>query len=100
MIDNIKKTEKPEDSPNQIMIYTRKFLLDYVCGQVELLSQLSEKEKERRHKLVKLINNLVLTKFETAQLSLFGSSQNGFEMETSDLDLCLTFEGLENLDVR
>lgn len=38
------------------------------------------------------IKNIVLSKFPNAKLSLFGSSNNGFAMKKSDLDICMTLK--------
>jgi DNA polymerase sigma len=38
------------------------------------------------------IKKIVLSKFPYAKLSLFGSSNNGFAMKKSDLDICMTLE--------
>ena len=50
------------------------------------------KEEHDRNFLFNKIKEIVLSKFPEARLSLFGSSNNGFAMKKSDLDICMTLE--------
>ena len=43
------------------------------------------------------VTNAIREKYPTAQLHLYGSSRNGFQVWPSDVDLCLTFEGTDSV---
>ena len=56
-------------------------------------NQQSKKEEKERNDLLKKIREIVCKRFAEAKLSLFGSSNNGFGMKKSDLDICMTLDG-------
>ena len=49
-------------------------------------------EENERNLLLERIREIVCKRFPEAKLSLFGSSNNGFAMKKSDLDICLTLD--------
>lgn len=49
-------------------------------------------EEKIRGQLLERIRKIVWKKFPGAKLSLFGSSNNGFAMKKSDLDICMTLD--------
>ncbi len=53
-------------------------------------------EQQDRDKLFKQIKKIIERKYPEANLSLFGSSNNGFAMKNSDLDICMTLDGQIN----
>ena len=57
-------------------------------------NQQSKKEEKERNDLLKKIRDIVCKRFAEAKLSLFGSSNNGFGMKKSDLDICMTLDGI------
>ncbi|KAJ8305343.1 hypothetical protein KUTeg_015888, partial [Tegillarca granosa] len=58
-------------------------------------SEAEYKERERtRYELEGFVQEL----YPDARLDLFGSSYNGFGFKQSDMDLCLTFNGIENTE--
>jgi DNA polymerase sigma len=42
--------------------------------------------------LFEKIKRIICQKYKDAELSLFGSSNNGFAMKKSDLDICMTLK--------
>lgn len=59
----------------------------------------TEVEETSRNILFKQIKSIVTHKFPDAKLSLFGSSNNGFAMKKSDLDICMTLKDCADEDV-
>ena len=55
-------------------------------------NQQSKKEENDRNSLLERIKEIVRKRFPEAKLSLFGSSNSGFAMKKSDLDICLTLD--------
>lgn len=55
-------------------------------------NQQTKKEESERNLLFEKIKSIVAKKFSDANLSLFGSSNNGFGMKKSDLDICMTLD--------
>ncbi|KAM3937770.1 terminal uridylyltransferase 7 isoform 2-T2 [Leptodactylus fuscus] len=79
---------------------TAKFrqLLDQVCIQCyEDFRPTSLEDKAREH-IRHDLEDFIRRDFKGARLSLFGSSKNGFGFKQSDLDICMTFEGLETAE--
>ncbi|XP_073402092.1 terminal uridylyltransferase 7 isoform X2 [Dendrobates tinctorius] len=79
---------------------TAKFrqLLDQVCIQCyEDFCPTSLEDKAREHIRYDL-EDFIKREFKGARLNLFGSSKNGFGFKQSDLDICMTFEGLETAE--
>lgn len=53
-------------------------------------------ERTREHEAIaEYLQNVIRAHFETALITLFGSSVNGFGSDNCDVDLCMTFEGNE-----
>ncbi|XP_075684890.1 terminal uridylyltransferase 7 [Rhinoderma darwinii] len=79
---------------------TAKFrhLLDQVCIQCyEDFRPTSLEDKAREH-IRHDLEDFIKREFKGARLNLFGSSKNGFGFKQSDLDICMTFEGLETAE--
>ncbi|XP_066460192.1 terminal uridylyltransferase 7 [Eleutherodactylus coqui] len=79
---------------------TAKFrqLLDQVCIQCyEDFRPTALEDKAREH-IRHDLEDFIRRDFKGARLSLFGSSKNGFGFKQSDLDICMTFEGLETAE--
>ncbi|XP_072006955.1 terminal uridylyltransferase 7 isoform X2 [Engystomops pustulosus] len=79
---------------------TAKFcqLLDQVCIQCyEDFCPTSLEDKAREH-IRHDLEDFIRCEFKGARLSLFGSSKNGFGFKQSDLDICMTFDGLETAE--
>ena len=55
-------------------------------------SQQNKEEERIRNDLLEALYNIIKEKYEHVQLELFGSSNNGFGMKKSDLDICLTLK--------
>jgi len=66
-------------------------LLDSVCDAISKDWEPQEPELRDRDFIVSDLNRYIQKIFPTAQLSLFGSSSNGFAFRQSDLDISLTF---------
>ncbi|MEE6459584.1 hypothetical protein FKM82_000660 [Ascaphus truei] len=71
---------------------TSKFrtILDEVCIQCY--------EDQAREHIRQNLEDLIRLEFQGARLSLFGSSKNGFGFKQSDLDICMTIDGLETAE--
>lgn len=52
----------------------------------------TKEEEKIRSELLDEIKRIVWQKYPSAKLSLFGSSNNGFAMKKSDLDICMTVD--------
>ncbi|KAM9330719.1 terminal uridylyltransferase 7 [Gastrophryne carolinensis] len=79
---------------------TSKFrhMLDQVCIQsYEDFCPSSLEDKAREH-IRQDLEDFIRRDFQGARLNLFGSSKNGFGFIQSDLDICLTFDGLETAE--
>ncbi|KAM4053082.1 terminal uridylyltransferase 7 isoform 1-T1 [Anomaloglossus baeobatrachus] len=79
---------------------TAKFrqLLDQVCIQCyDDFCPTSLEDKAREH-IRHDLEDFIRREFKGAKLNLFGSSKNGFGFKQSDLDICMTFEGLESAE--
>ena len=80
------------------------FFLIFICFFFNFFkedNQQTKKEESDRIILFNKIKSIVYKKFPEASLSLFGSSNNGFSMKKSDLDICMTLDSnLGNDDVR
>ncbi|XP_069618070.1 terminal uridylyltransferase 7 isoform X2 [Ranitomeya imitator] len=73
-------------------------LLDQVCIQCyEDFCPTSLEDQAREHIRYDL-EDFIKREFKGARLNLFGSSKNGFGFKQSDLDICMTFEGLETAE--
>ncbi|XP_053558405.1 terminal uridylyltransferase 7 [Bombina bombina] len=73
-------------------------LLDQVCLQCfEDFSPTVLEDKAREH-IRQNLEHFIRQDFKGARLSLFGSSKNGFGFKQSDLDICMTFDGIETAE--
>jgi terminal uridylyltransferase len=52
----------------------------------------TKEEELFRNNLLNEIKSIVSVKYPKAKLCLFGSSNNGFAMKKSDLDICMTLD--------
>ncbi|XP_018425750.1 PREDICTED: terminal uridylyltransferase 7 [Nanorana parkeri] len=79
---------------------TSKFcqILDQVCMQCYTDFSPSALEGKAREHIRQDLEDFVRRDFPGARLNLFGSSKNGFGFIESDLDICLTFDGLETAE--
>ncbi|CAH8458616.1 unnamed protein product [Schistosoma turkestanicum] len=64
--------------------------LNYCLNSLEEYHETDNKVNARQE-LVKKIHQCFLSRFPTVQLELFGSCANGFDLQTSDLDVCVFF---------
>jgi DNA polymerase sigma len=69
-----------------------KQVLDGVCTTIMDDNMQTKEEETSRNNLLNVIKSIVWTKYPKAKLSLFGSSNNGFAMKKSDLDICMTLD--------
>ena len=69
-----------------------RILLNGVCLHIMDENSQTREEEAIRDKLLKEIRSIVAQKYSNAKLSLFGSSNNGFAMKKSDLDICMTLD--------
>ena len=76
----------------------RSFILDMVCAQVESLNEISEEEQKNRDNVCDQIERIIQAEYKyiDGEIELFGSSENGFAMKNSDLDICVTFGAWKN----
>ncbi|XP_018114592.1 terminal uridylyltransferase 7 isoform X2 [Xenopus laevis] len=79
---------------------TSKFrkILDNVCIQCyDDFSPTPLEDKAREH-IRQDLEDFIRRDFSGVRLTLFGSSKNGFGFKQSDLDICMTFDGLETAE--
>ncbi|XP_004461583.1 terminal uridylyltransferase 7 isoform X3 [Dasypus novemcinctus] len=79
---------------------TPKFLniLDQVCIQCYKDFSPTVLEDQAREHIRQHLENFIKQEFPGTKLSLFGSSKNGFGFKQSDLDVCMTINGLETAE--
>ncbi|XP_063311049.1 terminal uridylyltransferase 7 isoform X2 [Pelobates fuscus] len=73
-------------------------LLDHVCIKCYDDFSPSALEDTARERIRLDLEELIKREFQGARLSLFGSSKNGFGFKQSDLDICMTIDGIENAE--
>ncbi|XP_068093297.1 terminal uridylyltransferase 7 [Hyperolius riggenbachi] len=73
-------------------------ILDQVCVQCYVDFCPSSLEDRAREHIRQDLEDFIRREFTGARLNLFGSSKNGFGFIQSDLDICLTFDGLETAE--
>lgn len=73
-------------------------ILDEVCMQCYKDFSPSPLEGKAREHIRQDLEDFIRREFQGARLNLFGSSKNGFGFIESDLDICLTFDGLETAE--
>ncbi len=77
-----------------------KQVLNGICVYIMEDNSQTKEEELIRNNLLKEIKDIVSVRYPKAKLSLFGSSNNGFAMKKSDLDICMTLdEDPNNKDV-
>jgi terminal uridylyltransferase len=69
-----------------------KQILSGVCLGVTADNSQTPEEETTRNSLLDDIRKIVWERYPKAKLSLFGSSNNGFAMKKSDLDICMTLD--------
>ncbi|KAL4826209.1 hypothetical protein H8958_020998 [Nasalis larvatus] len=79
---------------------TPKFLniLDQVCIQCYKDFSPTIIEEQAREHIRQNLESFIRQDFPGTKLSLFGSSKNGFGFKQSDLDVCMTINGLETAE--
>ncbi|XP_006900927.1 PREDICTED: terminal uridylyltransferase 7-like isoform X1 [Elephantulus edwardii] len=79
---------------------TPKFLniLDQVCIQCYKDFSPTTLEDQAREHIRQNLESFLRQEFPGTKLSLFGSSKNGFGFKQSDLDVCMTINGLETAE--
>ncbi|NXX48663.1 TUT7 uridylyltransferase, partial [Tricholaema leucomelas] len=98
------KRDCPEDFKkielDPLPVLTPKFsvILDQVCLQCYHDFAPSIIEDQAREDIRKSLENFIRQDFPGTKLDLFGSSKNGFGFKQSDLDICMTMDGLETAE--
>ncbi|NXF46905.1 TUT7 uridylyltransferase, partial [Oceanites oceanicus] len=79
---------------------TAKFsvILDEVCVQCYHDFAPNIVEDQAREYIRQNLENFIRQDFPGTKLNLFGSSKNGFGFKQSDLDICMTMDGLETAE--
>ncbi|NXI42291.1 TUT7 uridylyltransferase, partial [Galbula dea] len=94
----------PEDFKNieldPLPALTPKFsvILDQVCVQCYHDFAPNTVEDQAREDIRQNLENFIRQDFPGTKLNLFGSSKNGFGFKQSDLDICMTIDGLETAE--
>ncbi|NXP07935.1 TUT7 uridylyltransferase, partial [Thinocorus orbignyianus] len=68
-----------------VQCYRKFFSFEYCCDQA-------------REHMRESLENFIRQDFPGTKLNLFGSSKNGFGFKQSDLDICMTVDGLETAE--
>ncbi|XP_008935477.1 PREDICTED: terminal uridylyltransferase 7, partial [Merops nubicus] len=98
------KRDCPEDFKkielDPLPVLTPKFsvILDQVCVQCYCDFAPSIVEDQAREDIRQNLENFIRQDFPGTKLKLFGSSKNGFGFKQSDLDICMTIDGLETAE--
>ncbi|XP_026721926.1 terminal uridylyltransferase 7 isoform X2 [Athene cunicularia] len=98
------KRDCPEDFKkielDPLPVLTPKFsvILDQVCVQCYHDFAPNTVEDQAREHIRQNLENFIRQDFPGTKLSLFGSSKNGFGFKQSDLDICMTIDGLETAE--
>ncbi|NXV80522.1 TUT7 uridylyltransferase, partial [Atlantisia rogersi] len=98
------KKDCPEDFKkielDPLPVLTPKFsvILDQVCVQCYHDFAPSIIEDQAREYIRQNLENFIRQDFPGTKLNLFGSSKNGFGFKQSDLDICMTIDGLETAE--
>ncbi|KFV78621.1 Terminal uridylyltransferase 7, partial [Struthio camelus australis] len=74
------------------------FILDQVCVQCYQDFAPNIVEDQAREHIRQNLENFIRQDFPGTKLNLFGSSKNGFGFKQSDLDICMTIDGLETAE--
>ena len=67
-------------------------ILTKICLKIQEDCQQNREEEKLRNELLDSLDRIIKEKYINVKLDLFGSSNNGFGMKKSDLDICLTFK--------
>ncbi|KAM6328383.1 terminal uridylyltransferase 7 isoform 4-T5 [Alca torda] len=73
-------------------------ILDQVCVQCYHDFAPNIGEDQAREHIRENLENFIRQDFPGTKLNLFGSSKNGFGFKQSDLDICMTVDGLETAE--
>ncbi|XP_058998736.1 terminal uridylyltransferase 7 isoform X5 [Mustela lutreola] len=73
-------------------------ILDQVCTQCYKDFSPTILEDQAREHIRQNLESFIRQEFPGTKLSLFGSSKNGFGFKQSDLDVCMTINGLETAE--
>ncbi|KAM5258179.1 terminal uridylyltransferase 7 isoform 3-T5 [Hipposideros larvatus] len=73
-------------------------ILDQVCIQCYKDFSPTISEEQAREHIRQNLESFIRQEFPGTKLSLFGSSKNGFGFKQSDLDVCMTINGLETAE--
>ncbi|XP_065601739.1 terminal uridylyltransferase 7 isoform X1 [Cyrtonyx montezumae] len=73
-------------------------ILDQVCVQCYQDFAPNIVEDQAREHIRQNLENFIRLEFPGTKLNLFGSSKNGFGFKQSDLDICMTMDGLETAE--
>ncbi|XP_068944054.1 terminal uridylyltransferase 7 isoform X4 [Petaurus breviceps papuanus] len=73
-------------------------ILDQVCIQCYKDFSATALEDQAREHIRQNLESFIRQEFPGTRLSLFGSSKNGFGFKQSDLDICMTIDGLETAE--
>ncbi|XP_064294972.1 terminal uridylyltransferase 7 isoform X3 [Phalacrocorax carbo] len=73
-------------------------ILDQVCVQCYYDFAPNTIENHAREHIRQNLENFIRQDFPGTKLNLFGSSKNGFGFKQSDLDICMTMDGLETAE--
>ncbi|NXK09314.1 TUT7 uridylyltransferase, partial [Herpetotheres cachinnans] len=98
------KRDCPEDLKkielDPLPALTPKFsvILDQVCVQCYHDFATNIVEDQARELIRQNLENFIRQDFPGTKLNLFGSSKNGFGFKQSDLDICMTIDGLETAE--
>ncbi|XP_068780593.1 terminal uridylyltransferase 7 isoform X2 [Struthio camelus] len=98
------KRDCPEDfkkielDPLPVLTPKFSFILDQVCVQCYQDFAPNIVEDQAREHIRQNLENFIRQDFPGTKLNLFGSSKNGFGFKQSDLDICLTVDGLETAE--
>ncbi|KAM9251330.1 terminal uridylyltransferase 7 isoform 2-T2 [Cariama cristata] len=98
------KRDCPEDFKkielDPLPTLTPKFsvILDQVCVQCYYDFASSIVEDQAREHIRQSLENFIRQYFPGTRLNLFGSSKNGLGFKQSDLDICMTIDGLETAE--
>nr|XP_006135950.1 terminal uridylyltransferase 7 isoform X2 [Pelodiscus sinensis] len=98
------KKDCPEDFKkielDPLPALTPKFsnILDQVCIQCYKDFAPNIIEDQAREHIRQNLESFIRQEFLGTKLNLFGSSKNGFGFKQSDLDICMTFDGLETAE--
>ncbi|NXN10460.1 TUT7 uridylyltransferase, partial [Indicator maculatus] len=98
------KRDCPEDFKkielDPLPVLTPKFsvILDQVCVQCYHDFAPNIVEDQAREDIRQNLENFIRQDFPGTKLDLFGSSKNGFGFKQSDLDICMTIDGIETAE--